>query len=68
MWSIYKNRNDKLKKNKDGNPTEILRVFEIEGALWTETKIEDCREVQDSTKFHGSPFLENMSWCFIDGA
>ena len=39
MWYIWKNRNDKIYTNKNGNPQEILRQAEVEGTLWVEAQL-----------------------------
>lgn len=36
MWYIWKNRNDKIYQNKNGNSQEILLKAEVEGTLWVE--------------------------------
>lgn len=41
LWYIWKNRNDKIFKNKTGNPLDILRKAEIEGTLWAKAQIND---------------------------
>lgn len=39
MWYIWKNINNKIYKNKNENPQEILRITEVEGALWAEMQL-----------------------------
>lgn len=34
-----KNHNDKIYKNKNGNPQKRLRAIEVEGTLWTEAQL-----------------------------
>ena len=39
MWYIWKNRNEKIYSNKNGNPQEIMRKSEVEGTLWAEVQL-----------------------------
>lgn len=39
LWYIWKNHNDKIYKNNNGNPQEILRATEVKGALWAEVQL-----------------------------
>lgn len=36
MWYIWKNTNDKIYKNKNENPHEILLIAEVEGTILAE--------------------------------
>ena len=38
MWYIWKNRNNKVFNNRDGNPKEILRYAEVESEVWAEAQ------------------------------
>ena len=39
LWYIWKNRNNKVFNNRDGNPQEILRIAEVESEVWAEAQI-----------------------------
>ena len=41
LWYIWKNRNDKIFKNKTGDPPDILRKAEIKSVLWTEAQMKE---------------------------
>ena len=41
LWYIWKNRNEKIYKNKNGNPQEILRIAEVESVIWAEAQLLD---------------------------
>lgn len=68
IWYFWKNRNDKIYKNKTRNPQEIMRVAETEGTLWSEAQIKDSRDVQESHTHFDILGFKDINWCFTDGA
>ena len=68
MWYIWKNRNNKVFNNRDGNPQEILRYAEVESEVWAEahTTIPE-RQVLGPQNFEWQASGQSRI-CFIDGA
>ena len=68
IWYIWKNRNNKIFNNRDGNPQEILRYAEVESEVWAEaqTTIPE-RQVLGPQKFEWQA-LGQSKICFIDGS
>ena len=68
LWYIWKNRNNKVFNNKDGNPQEILRIAEVEGEVWTEAQL----TIPERQHMVSQPFDWRSSGhskiCFVDGA
>ena len=67
LWYIWKNRNDKNFKNKNGDPPDILRKAEIESALWTEAQIKEP-STRVFSELPENQILHGTNWCYIDGA
>lgn len=68
LWYIWKNRNDKIYNNKDGNPQEILRIAEVKGALWAETELTISGRHKEVLPAFDWQSLGHSIICFIDGA
>ena len=68
IWYIWKNRNNKIFNNRDGNPQEILRYAEVESEVWAEaqTTIPE-RQVLGPQKFEWQASGQSKI-CFIDGS
>ena len=64
---IWKNRKYKIFKNKTGDPPDILRKAQIEGALWTEAQIKKPL-IRVFLELHRNQILNGTNWCYIDGA
>lgn len=68
LWYIWKNINEKIYKNKIGNPQKILRIAEVEGVLWAKAQllVTEQHEVNQPV-FSWQP-LERTRVCYADGA
>ena len=64
---IWKGRNNKVFNNLDTDPREILKLAELESALWAEAQILTVqkKEIQVQTRI---PLVTSGRWCFIDGS
>lgn len=60
--------NDKIYKNKNGDPLETLHTAVIEGALWMEAQITESKEHVVIIQSSGRQSLDNISQCSVDGA
>ena len=68
MWYIWKNRNEKVYNNTNKNPQEILRLAEVEGALWALTQIKDSQFTPHALTQHQVSNPGNLTWWCIDEA
>lgn len=68
MWYILKNRNDKVYKNRNGNPMEILRIAKVEGAWWLKHNSENPKNQEKIFHTSGRQELGDTGWCYVEGA
>lgn len=68
MWYIWKNRNDKIYQNKDGNPQEILQRVEVESTLWAEAKVLVPDQHGNAQPGVTGQLMEHTRVCHVDGA
>ena len=67
LWYIWKGRNNKVFSNLDIDPTDTLKIAELESTLWAEAQVakNQMREHQVQNR-STEPNLGR--WCFIDGS
>ena len=67
LWYIWKGRNNKVFSNLDIDPTDTLKIAELESTLWAEAQVakNQMREHQVQNR-STEPKLGR--WCFIDGS
>lgn len=67
LWYIWKNINDKIYKNIDGNPQKILRAAEVEGEVWSEAQLAIPPNKKVVPPVFDWQSLGLSRICFIDG-
>ena len=68
LWYIWKNKNNKIYVDKNGNPKEILRIAEVEGVVWADAQL-TVPERHQSTLISSDWLSSAQSRvCFVDGA